>query len=79
MRSGPICILILAIMAILLFYAAGFIGYYQLNETIDGLTIPVGQGWELLFSLWPILLFMFFAGIFTVLIISKFFKPSESP
>lgn len=64
-------------MAILLFYASGSIHYYQLNEVVDGMTIQVAEGWALLFSLWPILMFMFFAGIFVVLILLKFFKPSD--
>ncbi|BCN92521.1 hypothetical protein THMIRHAM_03060 [Thiomicrorhabdus immobilis] len=72
------CIFILAIMAILLFYLSGSIEQYQLNELIDGINIPVSQGWEVLYSLWPAMGFMFFSGIFTVLIIMKFWKQTEA-
>ena len=71
------CIFILAVMAILLFYLSASIEQYQLSEVIDGLNIPVSQGWDLLFSLWPAMGFMFFLGIFTVLIIMKFWKKPE--
>ena len=72
------CIFILAIMAILLFYLSGSIEQYQLSEVIDGISIPVSQSWDLLFSLWPAMGFMFFLGIFTVLIIMKFWKQPDS-
>lgn len=72
------CIFILAIMALLLFYLSASIEQYQLSEVIDDINIPVSQGWDLLFSLWPAMGFMFFLGIFTVLIIMKFWKKSAS-
>ena len=71
------CIFILAIMAILLFYLSASIEQYQLVEVINGIDIPVGESWDLLFSLWPAMGFMFFLGIFTVLIIMKFWKSSD--
>ena len=71
------CIFVLAIMAILLFYLSASIEQYQLFEVIDGLNILVSQGWDLLFSLWPAMGFMFLLGIFTVLIIMKFWKKPE--
>jgi len=72
------CIFILAIMAILLFYLSASIEQYQLFEVIDGINIPVSQGWDLMISLWPAMGFMFFLGIFTVLIIMKFWKKPDS-
>lgn len=72
------CIFILAIMAILLFYLSASIEQYQLSEVIDGINIPVSQGWDLIISLWPAMGFMFFLGIFTVLIIMKFWKQPDS-
>lgn len=71
------CIFVLAIMAILLFYLSASIEQYQLNEVIDGINIPVSEGWDLLFSLWPAMGFMFFLGIFTVLMIMKLWKPAK--
>lgn len=71
------CIFILAIMAFLLFYLSASIEQYQLVEVINGINIPVSEGWDLLFSLWPAMSFMFFLGIFTVLIMMKFWKSSE--
>jgi len=65
-------------MAILLFYLSASIEHYQLSEVIDGISIPVNQGWDLLLSLWPAMGFMFFLGIFTVLIIMKFWKQPET-
>lgn len=65
-------------MALLLFYLSASIEQYQLSEVIDDISIPVSQGWDLLFSLWPAMGFMFFLGIFTVLIIMKFLKKSAS-
>jgi hypothetical protein len=73
-----ICIFILAIMAILLFYLSASIEHYQLIEVIDGISIPVSQGWQLLYSLWPAMSFMFFAGIFVVLMIMKLWKSPET-
>ncbi|GAB6071275.1 hypothetical protein JCM30760_23720 [Thiomicrorhabdus hydrogeniphila] len=72
------CIFILAIMGILLFYLSGSIQQFQLTEVIDGITLPASEGWNILYSLWPAMAFMFFAGIFTVLIILKFAKKSKS-
>ncbi|WP_040726524.1 hypothetical protein [Thiomicrorhabdus sp. Kp2] len=72
------CIFILAIMAILLFYLSGSIEQYQLTEVIDGISIPNSYGWDVLYVLWPAMAFMFFAGIFTVLIIMKFWKQPDS-
>ncbi|MDX1352279.1 MAG: hypothetical protein R3254_04650 [Thiomicrorhabdus sp.] len=72
------CIFILAIMAILLFYLSGSIEQYQLAEVIDGLTISNSEGWDVLMILWPAMAFMFFAGIFTLLIIMKFWKQPDS-
>lgn len=72
------CIFILAIMGILLFYLSGSIGQFQLTEVIDGITLPASEGWQILYSLWPAMAFMFFAGIFAVLIIMKFAKKAES-
>jgi len=72
------CIFILAIMAILLFYLSASIEQYQLSEVIDGINIPVSQGWDLIINLWPAMGFMFFLGIFTVLIIMKFWKQPDS-
>lgn len=71
------CIFILAIMGILLFYLSGSIQQYQLTELIDGITIPNSDGWDVLLTLWPAMGFMFFLGIFTVLILMKFAKQPE--
>lgn len=71
------CIFILAIMGILLFYLSGSIQQYQLTELIDGITIPNSDGWDVLITLWPAMGFMFFLGIFTVLILMKFAKQTE--
>jgi len=65
-------------MGMLLFYASGYIELFQLNERVDGLTIPVSEGWAILYDLWPVLAFMFFLGIFVVLIIMKLWKVPES-
>ncbi len=73
------CVFILAIMAILLFYLSGDISQYQLIEKIDGLPISLAQGWDVLVVLWPAMLFMFFAGIFSILIIMKFWKTGKAP
>ena len=71
------CIFILAIMAMLLFYLSGSIGQYQLVEVIDGIMLPASEGWQILYSLWPAMAFMFFAGVFTLLIILKFVNKTE--
>jgi len=68
------CIFILAIMGLLLFYLSGSIEQYQLSELIDGITIPNSDGWDVLITLWPAMGFMFLLGIFSVLIIMKFAK-----
>ncbi len=74
---GHMCIFILAIMGGLLFYLSGAIEQYNLVEVIDGITIPNSQSWEVLYSLWPAMAFMFFLGVFTVLMIMKFWKQPE--
>jgi len=68
------CIFIVAIMAILLFYLSGSITHYQLSEVIDGLPLELAQGWGVLSELWPAMLFMFFAGVLFVLLIMKFWS-----
>jgi len=73
------CIFVVAIMAILLFYLSGSITHYQLSEVIDGLPMELAQGWGVLSELWPAMLFMFFAGVLFVLLIMKLpiFKSGE--
>lgn len=68
------CIFILAIMAILWFYLSDSISDYQLSEVIDGLSLQLAEGWDVLFELWPAMLFMFFAGVLSVLLIMKFWS-----
>lgn len=72
------CLFILAIMLLLIFYLSASIELYRLGEVIDGVAIPLSQGWDVLLTLWPAMLFMFFAGMFAVLIVMKFFKQPQS-
>lgn len=68
------CLLVLAVMLLLFFYLSASIELYQLSEVIDEVNIPLSQGWDVLITLWPALAFMFFAGVFTVLIVMKFWR-----
>lgn len=71
------CIFVLAIMAILLFYLSASIEQYQLIELINDINIPVSKSWDVILTLWPAMGFMFFLGVFSVLIILKLWNRSE--
>ena len=65
------CIFLLALMGMLLFYLSGEIESYYLVEKADGLSFQLAQGWDVLVTLWPALAFMFLAGVLTVALILK--------
>ncbi|NPA71475.1 MAG: hypothetical protein GXO35_01475 [Gammaproteobacteria bacterium] len=71
------CIVIIGLMVILLFYFMGSVDRLLLTETVEGLSLPVAQSWEIVVSLWPMMGFMFLAGILTVLIIMKLWVPKQ--
>lgn len=71
------CLVILAGMFILLYAFYGSVERYQLLEMVDGLAMPVGDGWQVLVTLWPILGFVFLAGVLSVLLILKIWMPSS--
>lgn len=72
------CIFILGFMALLLYHLITSISGLRLVEVIDGLIIPLAEGWEVLLVLWPALTFMFLAGIFSVLIVMKLWPKTQS-
>ncbi|WP_127470061.1 hypothetical protein [Thiomicrorhabdus aquaedulcis] len=69
------CLVILAGMLILFYAFYGQVESYQLVEIIDGLATPAGDGWEILWTLWPILGFVFLLGVLTVLLALKVWMP----
>jgi len=72
-----VCIFILGFMALLLYHLMTSIESLNLAETVDGLTLPLAEGWDVLMVLWPAMVFMFLAGIFTVLMIMKLWMPQN--
>jgi len=73
------CIFILAIMVLLFFYLSDSIIYFQISEQIGDVSIQLNEGWDVLLTLWPAMLFMFLAGVFFVLIALKFVrKPNNT-
>ncbi len=71
------CIFILGFMALLLYDLMNSIESLNLAEVVDGLTLPLAEGWNVLMVLWPAMAFMFLAGIFTVLMIMKLWMPNS--
>ena len=71
------CIFILGFMALLLYHLQGSIERMRLAEQVDGLNLPLAEGWDLLLALWPAMAFMFLAGIFSVLMIMKLWVPKK--
>jgi len=69
------CIFILGFMALLLYHLMASVDGLRLAEVVDGLTMPLAEGWDVLLALWPAMSFMFLAGIFSVLIIMKLWAP----
>lgn len=65
------CLLVAAIIFLLAFYLAGEIQYYQLNEVIGEVSIPLADSWEILNVLWPAMAMMFFVGVLAVLLVMK--------
>jgi hypothetical protein len=72
-----VCLVILAGMFILFFAFYGSVERYQLVEIVDGLAMPAGDGWQVLWTLWPVVGFVFLAGVLTVLLILKVWMPSS--
>ena len=73
------CIFILGFMALLLYHLMNSVDSLRLAEQVDGLRLPLAEGWEVLMVLWPAMVFMFLAGIFTVLIIMKLWIRKANP
>ena len=71
------CIFILGFMALLLYHLMTSIDGLRLAEVVDGLTLPLAEGWDVLIVLWPAMAFMFLGGVFTVLIIMKLWVPKS--
>ncbi len=69
------CIFILGFMALLLYHLMTSVGRLQLAEVVDGLIMPLAEGWDVLLVLWPALAFSFLGGIFCVLIIMRLWVP----
>ncbi len=69
------CIFILGFMALLLYHLTTSINSLQLVEVIDGLNMPLAEGWDVLWHLWPAMVFMFLGGILVVLIVMKLWVP----
>ena len=65
------CIFLLGFMALLLYHLMASIDGLRLTEVVDGLMMPLAEGWDVLLVLWPAMSFMFLAGIFSVLIVMK--------
>lgn len=66
------CIFIIALMLLLIFYLSADIHHFKLIESIDSVSVELAQGWELLFVLWPALVAVFLAGVLFVLLALKF-------
>lgn len=69
------CLFILGFMALLLYHLMASVDGLRLTEVVDGLMMPLAEGWDVLLALWPAMAFMFLAGIFSMLIIMKLWVP----
>ncbi len=74
-----VCIFILGFMALLLYHLQGSIARLQLSEQVGGLLLPLAEGWEVLLALWPVMLFMFLAGVVTLLLVMKLWGSKRAP
>jgi hypothetical protein len=61
------CVVIIGLMLLLLYYADAQLAMLSLNVTIEDQSTVVAQGWDVVVALWPVALFLFLAGVLVVL------------
>lgn len=72
------CIFILALIGILVFYLAGQIQNIYLIEKTDGVTFDLASSWQVFIELWPAMGIMFLSGILFVLLVMKLIPGQSS-
>lgn len=72
------CIILIAIMLLLYFYFAGDISQFQLVELVGADQVVIAESWQVLSTLWPVLLFVFLAGILFVVLVMKFMPSKDT-
>ncbi len=72
------CIILVAIMLLLYFYFAGDITQFQLVDLVGDDQVVIAESWQVLSTLWPVLLFVFLAGILFVVLVMKFIPSKDS-
>lgn len=72
------CIILVAIMLLLYFYFAGDMAQFQLVELVGDDQVVIAESWQVLSTLWPVLLFVFLTGILFVVLVMKFLPKSNS-
>ncbi|WP_373020153.1 hypothetical protein [Thiomicrorhabdus sp.] len=68
------CIVILGILLVLLYYSDALLIDYQLAEKVLDQSVVIAQGWGIVYEIWPVLLFFFLLGVFMTLLAFRFFS-----
>lgn len=71
------CLFILALIGILLFYLSGEINSFILVDKTDGISFNLASGWTVLIELWPAMMAMFLIGVLFVLLLLKLVPKSK--
>ncbi|WP_157753557.1 hypothetical protein [Thiomicrorhabdus chilensis] len=62
------CIVIIGLLLLLLYYSDSLLQSLQLSETIGQNVIVIAEGWEIVQAIWPFALFAFMSGVLVVLL-----------
>lgn len=65
------CIVIIGLLLLLLYYSDSLLQGLQLSETIDQNVIVIAEGWEIIQAIWPLALFAFMSGVLVVLLVLR--------
>jgi len=66
------CPIILGLLVLLLYYASSQLETLSLSEQVGDSQVVVAQNWEIVFTLWPLALFLFLLGVVSMLLLFRF-------
>ena len=72
------CLFIVALIAILIFYLSGEIQSLYLVDKTDGVSFNLASGWSVLYELWPAMIIMFLIGVLFVILLLKLIPQNKN-